>query len=124
MGLPNHYKNKHGRNTILDGTEALIPIEIGEPSTRFTHTKEASNEEELRTNLDLTEERREASLIQMTSQKQRIERYFNRKANLRYFKIGDFVLKKNVFRSTQTANAGKLSPNWECPYRDKGIAGK
>ncbi|XP_075099035.1 uncharacterized protein LOC142175924 [Nicotiana tabacum] len=103
--------------------EALIPVEIGKPSTRYTHATEEANKEELRVNLDLLEETREATLIQMAAQKQMIERYYNRKANLRYFKIGDFVLKK-VFWSTKVANAGKLSPNWEGPYRVRGIAGK
>ncbi|XP_033514634.1 uncharacterized protein [Nicotiana tomentosiformis] len=98
-------------------------MEIGEPSTRYTHATEAANEEELRVNLDLLEERREAALIRMASQKQMIERYYNRKANLRYFNIGDFVLKK-VFRSTKAANAGKVSLNWEGPYRVRGIARK
>nr|XP_009600939.1 uncharacterized protein LOC104096289 [Nicotiana tomentosiformis] len=61
--------------SLIYGTEALIPVEIGEPSTRFEHTNEVSNEEELRTNLDLTEVRREVALIRMAVQKQRIERY-------------------------------------------------
>nr|XP_033516869.1 uncharacterized protein LOC117281138 [Nicotiana tomentosiformis] len=103
--------------------EALIPVDISEPSTRYTHTTEATNEEELRVNLDLIEERGEAALIQMAAQKQMIERYYSRKANLRYFKNGDFVLKK-IFWSTKAAIAGKLSPNWEGPYRVRGIAGK
>nr|XP_033516401.1 uncharacterized protein LOC117280765 [Nicotiana tomentosiformis] len=103
--------------------EALIPIEIGEPSTRYTHATEEDNKEEMRVNLDLLEKRREAALIRMAAQKQMIERYYDKKANLRYFKIGDFVLKK-VFRSTKVANTGKLSPNWEGPYRVRGIAGK
>ncbi|XP_070042991.1 uncharacterized protein [Nicotiana tomentosiformis] len=109
--------------SVVYGTEALIPVEIGEPSMRYTHTSEETNEEELRVNLDLTEERREATLIRMTAQKQMIEQYYNKKANLSYFKIGDFVLRK-VFRSTKTANAGKLGPNWEDPYRVRGISGK
>ncbi|XP_033517180.2 uncharacterized protein [Nicotiana tomentosiformis] len=105
------------------GTEALIQMEIAKPSTRYIHTSKATNDEELRVNLDLTEERRESTLIRMASQKHMIERHYNRKANLRYFKIGGFVLKK-VFWSTKEANAGKLSPNWEGPYRVRGIAGK
>ncbi|XP_070056171.1 uncharacterized protein [Nicotiana tomentosiformis] len=109
--------------SLVYDTETLIPVEKGEPSTRFEHTNEALNEEKLRTNLVLTEERREETLIRMVSQKQRNERDYNRRVNLRQFKIGDFVLKK-VFRSTQVANAGKLSPNWEGPYRFKGITGK
>ncbi|XP_070056910.1 uncharacterized protein [Nicotiana tomentosiformis] len=95
-------KTSMGRTpfSLVYGTEALIPVEIGEPSMKHTHTSEATNEEELRINLDLTEERREATLIRMAAQKQMIERYYNRKANLRYLKIWDFVLKK-VFSSTQ-----------------------
>ncbi|XP_070049911.1 uncharacterized protein [Nicotiana tomentosiformis] len=102
---------------------ALIPVDIGEPSTMYTQATEESNEEEMRMNLDLLEERREATLIRMAAQKQMIERYYNRKANLQYFKIEDFVL-KNVFQSTKSANVGKLIPNWEGPYRIRGIAGK
>ncbi|XP_075075622.1 uncharacterized protein LOC142162776 [Nicotiana tabacum] len=104
------------------GVEALIPVEISELSTRYTQATEESNEEEMRINLDLLEERREATLIRMTAQKQIIERYYNQKAHLRYFKIGDFILKK-VFQLKKVANAGNLSPNWEGPYRIRGIAG-
>ncbi|XP_075083302.1 uncharacterized protein LOC142167047 [Nicotiana tabacum] len=109
--------------SFVYGSEALIPVEIGEPSTRFTLATKESNDEELRTNLDLLEQRREAALIQMETQKQIIERYYNRKAHIRYFKIGDFVLKK-VFQSMKTTGAGKLNPNWEGPYKVRGIAGK
>ncbi|XP_075079067.1 uncharacterized protein LOC142164667 [Nicotiana tabacum] len=108
---------------LVYGAEALIPVEVGEPSTRYTQATEESNEEEMRINLDLLEEMREAALIRMAAQKQIIERYYNRKAHLRYFKIGDFILKK-VFQSTKAANAGKLSPSWEEPYRIRSIIGK
>ncbi|XP_075099125.1 uncharacterized protein LOC142176000 [Nicotiana tabacum] len=105
--------------SLVYGVEALIPVEIGEPSTRYTQATEESNEEEMRVNLDLLEERRETALIRLVVQKQVIERYYNRKARLKYFKIGDYVLKK-VFQSTRAANAGKLSPNWEGPYKIHG----
>nr|XP_009766882.1 PREDICTED: uncharacterized protein LOC104218159 [Nicotiana sylvestris] len=87
----NNGKNQHGRNPIslVYGTEALIPVEIGEPRMRYKHINEAINEEELQVNLDLKEERRKAALIHMAAQKSMIERYYNRKANMRYFKIGD-----------------------------------
>ncbi|XP_075091753.1 uncharacterized protein LOC142171928 [Nicotiana tabacum] len=76
------------------GSEALIPVEIGEPSTRFTLATEESNDEELRTNLDLLKQRREATLIRMAAQKQIIERYYNIKAHLKYFKMGTSFLKR------------------------------
>nr|XP_009775740.1 PREDICTED: uncharacterized protein LOC104225598 [Nicotiana sylvestris] len=78
--------------SLVYAAETLILVEIGEPSTRYTQATDESNEEEMRINLDLLKERREAA------QKQIIERYYNRKAHLRYFKIGDFVLKKNSNR--------------------------
>ncbi|XP_070018122.1 uncharacterized protein [Nicotiana sylvestris] len=68
--------------SLVYGAEALIPVEIGEPSTRYTQATEESNEEEMRVNIDLLEERREAALIRMATQKQVIERYYNRKARL------------------------------------------
>ncbi|XP_070021785.1 uncharacterized protein [Nicotiana sylvestris] len=95
--------------SLVYGAEALIPVEIREPSTRLTQASEESNGEEMRINLYLLEGKREAALIRMAAQKQIIERYYNQKARLRFFKIGDFVLKK-VFQSTKAANAGKLSP--------------
>ncbi|XP_075078694.1 uncharacterized protein LOC142164597 [Nicotiana tabacum] len=94
--------------SLVYGAEALIPVEIRDPSTRFTQASKEYNDKEMRINLDLLEGKREAILIRMTAQKQVMERYYNQKARLRYFKIGDFVL-KNVFQSTKAANAGKLS---------------
>ncbi|XP_070045918.1 uncharacterized protein [Nicotiana tomentosiformis] len=61
--------------SFVYGAEALIPVEIGEPSTRFTQATDESNGEKMRTNLDLLEEKREATLIRMVAQKQIIERY-------------------------------------------------
>ncbi|XP_070020386.1 uncharacterized protein [Nicotiana sylvestris] len=63
--------------SLVYGAEALIPVEIGEPSTRFMHATEESNSEEMRVNLDLLEGRREAALIKMAAQKHVIERYYN-----------------------------------------------
>ncbi|XP_075074411.1 uncharacterized protein LOC142162012 [Nicotiana tabacum] len=59
--------------SLVYGTEALIPVEIGEPSTRFIQATQESNDEEMRVNLDLLEARRETALIRMTAQKQVIE---------------------------------------------------
>ncbi|XP_075076627.1 uncharacterized protein LOC142163257 [Nicotiana tabacum] len=108
--------------SLVYGIKDLIPVKIRDPSTRYTQATEESNEEEMRVSLDLLEERREKALIRMAAQKQIIERYYTRKAHLRYFNIRDYVLKK-VFQSTRVANAGKLSQNWEGPYKVRGIAG-
>ncbi|XP_070016042.1 uncharacterized protein [Nicotiana sylvestris] len=63
--------------SLVYGAEALIPAEIGEPSTQFMQATKESNSEEMRVNFDLLEGRREAALIRMAAQKQVIERYYN-----------------------------------------------
>nr|XP_009765844.1 PREDICTED: uncharacterized protein LOC104217329 [Nicotiana sylvestris] len=55
--------------SLVYGAEALISVEIGKPSTRYVQGTEESNEEEMRKNLDLLEERRETTLIRMAAQK-------------------------------------------------------
>ncbi|XP_070006692.1 uncharacterized protein [Nicotiana sylvestris] len=55
--------------SLVYGTEALIPVEIGESSTRFTHATQEFNDKEMRVNLDLLKARRETALIRMTAQK-------------------------------------------------------
>ncbi|XP_075102746.1 uncharacterized protein LOC142177552 [Nicotiana tabacum] len=47
--------------SLVYGTEALIPVQIGEPSTWFEQAMEESNSEEMQVNLDLLEGRREAA---------------------------------------------------------------
>ncbi|XP_070019860.1 uncharacterized protein [Nicotiana sylvestris] len=54
---------------LVYGAEALIPIEIGKPSTTYTQAFEESNEEEMRISLDLLEGKRDAALIRMAAQK-------------------------------------------------------
>lgn len=53
--------------SLVYGAEALILVEIGEPSTRYTQASEESNEDEMRINLDLLEGKREDALIRMTA---------------------------------------------------------
>nr|XP_009785416.1 PREDICTED: uncharacterized protein LOC104233682 [Nicotiana sylvestris] len=79
---------------LVYGAEALIPVEVGEPISRFWHASEESNHEAMAMALELLDERREASLVRMAAQKQKIERYYNMRTNLRYFEIGDLVLRK------------------------------
>jgi len=43
----------------------------------------------------------------MAAQRQKIERYYNKRTNLRYFGIGDLVLRK-VTLNTRNPNEGKL----------------
>nr|XP_016468164.1 PREDICTED: uncharacterized protein LOC107790720 [Nicotiana tabacum] len=109
--------------SLVYEAEALIPVEVGKPSLRFQYATEESNGKAMVTSLELLDERGEAYLVWLAAQKQRIERYYYRRAILRYFKIGDLVLRK-VTLHTRNLNEGKLGSNWEGLYRVIGITGK
>nr|XP_033512513.1 uncharacterized protein LOC117277207 [Nicotiana tomentosiformis] len=101
-------------SSLVYGAEALIPVEVGEPALRFSRTNEEANNEALLVRLDLPDEHRNLMYVRMVAQKQRMERYYNRRTNLCYLKVGDLVL-RNVTQSTRKVNARKLGPTWEGP---------
>nr|XP_009616293.1 uncharacterized protein LOC104108861 [Nicotiana tomentosiformis]XP_016513227.1 PREDICTED: uncharacterized protein LOC107830239 [Nicotiana tabacum] len=109
--------------SLVYGAEYLIPVEVGEPTLRYSHTNEESNSEAMLINLELLEGRRDLAHVRMTAQKQRMERYYNQRTNLRYFKVGDLVLRK-VTQNTRELNADKLAFTWEGPYPISAITGK
>ncbi|KAK3018181.1 hypothetical protein RJ639_002799 [Escallonia herrerae] len=74
------------------------------------------NEENLRGNLDLLDDVRAQALDRMISTKQRVARFYNRRVRIRIFRVGDLVLRK-LEVSDPKAAVGKLSPNWEGPYK-------
>ncbi|XP_059310963.1 uncharacterized protein LOC132062406 [Lycium ferocissimum] len=80
--------------SLVYGAEALIPVEIGEPFPRYTHATEEENNEAMLVNLDLLEEHREMALIKIVAQKQRMGKYYNRQTKLRYFQVGELVLRR------------------------------
>ncbi|GJW07749.1 reverse transcriptase domain-containing protein, partial [Tanacetum coccineum] len=69
------------------GTEAVIPAEIGMPTYRTTTVDVIHNDDELRLNLDLVEERRERAVIREAQAK-----------------------------LSHAVEGGKLGPKWEGPY--------
>ncbi|GJS25823.1 reverse transcriptase domain-containing protein [Tanacetum coccineum] len=94
--------------SLTYGTEAVIPAEIGMPTHRTSNLNEKTNDQELRLNLDLLEERREIAAISEASYKQQVEKYYNKKVRHVQFKVGEFVLRKN--EASRAANTGKLGP--------------
>ncbi|GKC58040.1 reverse transcriptase domain-containing protein [Tanacetum coccineum] len=59
------------------GTEAVIPAEIGMPTYRTVVVEAAHNDEELRLNLDLLEERRERAAIREAKAKSKMTKHYN-----------------------------------------------
>ncbi|GJS75916.1 reverse transcriptase domain-containing protein [Tanacetum coccineum] len=66
------------------------------------------NEEEMRLNLDLSQERRETEAIREAKYKKKVETYYNKRVCPMSFKVGDFVYRKNP--ASRVKNQGKLGP--------------
>ncbi|GJV46274.1 reverse transcriptase domain-containing protein [Tanacetum coccineum] len=63
--------------SLAYGTEAVIPTEIGIPTRRTIQEYDKENEEALRLNLNLLEERREIAIIREARRKKQVEKYYN-----------------------------------------------
>ncbi|GKB29680.1 reverse transcriptase domain-containing protein [Tanacetum coccineum] len=72
-------KSSHGDTpfSLTYGTEAVIHAEIGMPMYRTTAVDAVHNDEELRLNLDLLEERRELAVIREAKAKLQMIKYYN-----------------------------------------------
>nr|XP_033513982.1 uncharacterized protein LOC117278610 [Nicotiana tomentosiformis] len=125
IGLPNNCQIKHRRNSFFPCVwpKALIPVEVGEPTLRYSQANEESNNEAILINLELLEERRDLAHVRMEAQKKRMEWYYNQRTNLRYFKVEDLVLRK-VTQNARELNTGKLVSTWEGLYRVSSITDK
>ncbi|GJW99391.1 hypothetical protein Tco_0183305 [Tanacetum coccineum] len=77
--------------------------------------KEGYNEDEIRLNLDLLQERRETAAIREARYKSKIEQYYNKKVRPASFRRGEFVFRRN--EASRVKDQGKLGPKWEGPYR-------
>ncbi|GJY44709.1 ribonuclease H-like domain-containing protein [Tanacetum coccineum] len=96
-------------------SEAIIPTEIGMPTHRIMMVKDGNgNEEEMRLNLDLLQERREAATIREAIYKMKMEHYYNKRVRPKSFKVGDYVYRRN--KASHVENLGKLGVKWEVPY--------
>ncbi|GJU74296.1 reverse transcriptase domain-containing protein [Tanacetum coccineum] len=72
------------------------------------------NDEELRLNLDLLEEKRERAAICKAKAKMKMTKYYNARVRGVAFRLGDFVYRSND--ASHAAAGGKLGPKWEGPY--------
>ena len=101
--------------TLAFGTEAVAPIEVGLESPRVKFANAERNEETLRLNLDLLEEKREQALKCVKYYQRKTAKYYDQKVMPNSFKPDDLVLKK-LLPARNDPTHGKLGPNWEGPY--------
>ncbi|GJS47793.1 reverse transcriptase domain-containing protein [Tanacetum coccineum] len=95
-------------------TEAIIPVDIGMPMYRTAVVDAVHNDEELRLNLYLLEERRERAAIHEAKAKLKMTKYYNARVRGVTFRPRDFVYHSND--ASHVVDAGKLGPKWEGPY--------
>ncbi|XP_071695399.1 uncharacterized protein [Rutidosis leptorrhynchoides] len=100
--------------------ESVLPTEIAIPTERTLSFIQDWNARDLRTNLDLLEERREMAAAHEAINKQRIARYYDKRVRLITYAVGDLVWRDN--QESRIEDTGKLGPNWEGPYRVIGIS--
>ncbi|GKD25480.1 reverse transcriptase domain-containing protein [Tanacetum coccineum] len=86
-------KSSHGDTpfSLTYGTESVIPAEIRMPTYHTVVVDAVHNDEELRLNLDLLEERRERATIREAKAKLKMTKYYNAKVRGITFRPGDFV---------------------------------
>nr|GEZ25124.1 reverse transcriptase domain-containing protein [Tanacetum cinerariifolium] len=92
----------------------VIPAEIGMPTYRTTMVDVVNNDEELRLNLDLLEERWELAAMSEAKSKSKMMKYYNSRVYGVAFKPGDFVYRSND--ASHAVADGKLGLKWEGPY--------
>ena len=97
------------------GTEAVAPVEIGLKSPRIELASVEHNEEALRLNLDLLDDKSEQVLKRTEDYQRKTARYYDQKVKPRSYKPSDLVLKK-LLPARKNPTHGKLGPNWEGPY--------
>uniref|UniRef100_A0A2N9FX44 Integrase catalytic domain-containing protein n=1 Tax=Fagus sylvatica TaxID=28930 RepID=A0A2N9FX44_FAGSY len=76
------------------GVEAVIPLEVGLPTTRTTEFDVEENESSLRMDLNLVEERRDMATIRLASYQHQMKRGYDKNIRPRSFQVGDLVLRK------------------------------
>nr|GEU57043.1 reverse transcriptase domain-containing protein [Tanacetum cinerariifolium] len=93
-------------NGLVERANRIIPTEIGMPTYRTAAVDMVSNDEELRLNLDLLEERRERAAICEAKAKLKMMKYYNAWVRSVAFKPCDFVYRNND--ASHAVAGGKL----------------
>ena len=97
-------------------------METGFPTLRTSLFAPNSNNNLLEKSLDLTKERRENVMVQLTHYQQKLKQRYDSSVKLRPSALGDLVLRK-VVGTTRNPTWGKLRPNWEGSYRITLVTG-
>ncbi|VFQ79290.1 unnamed protein product [Cuscuta campestris] len=105
--------------SLTYGFEARAPAETSLLSYRVETFDAQENEENLRAELHLIDERRERAYIRAENNRRQVKSYHDQRVRPRQFRVGDWVLKKReVSRPT---DGGKFAKSFEGPYIIKEV---
>ena len=76
------------------GAETVIPLENGFPTMKTSTFTSDGNDELLKKNLDLVEERRENAMVQLAYYQHKFKQGYDMNVKLRPLASGDLVLRK------------------------------
>ncbi|GJU92048.1 reverse transcriptase domain-containing protein [Tanacetum coccineum] len=91
---------ERANKSLMHGLKARLGRE------RVGWWNEAHNEEEMRLNLDLIQERKETAAIREAKYKKKVEQYYKKWVRPVSFRVGDFVYQRN--EASRIENQGKL----------------
>lgn len=103
-------------NRLGRGIDAMLPVELGEPSLQRRIEDIQLNDQELRVELDTLDERRDRAALRAEACRRMVERRYNTRIRPRDFQEGDLVWRKTG-EARQTLHHGKLAAKWECPFK-------
>ncbi|XP_014500153.1 uncharacterized protein LOC106761149 [Vigna radiata var. radiata] len=98
------------------GTDAMLPVELGEPSLRRNMEDLQLNDQELRVELDTIDERRDRAVLRAEACRRMVERKYNTKVRPRRFQEGDLVWRKTG-EARRVATHDKFAVKWEVPFK-------
>ena len=104
------------------GAEPVIPLDTGFPTLTTSSFSPSDNNEHIKKNLDLIEEKRENVMVQLAYYQQKLKQGYDSNVKLCPLTSGDLVLRRVVGTAKNQAWE-KLKPNWERPYRITSGAG-
>ncbi|XP_071687741.1 uncharacterized protein [Rutidosis leptorrhynchoides] len=99
--------------SLVYGLEAVLPVAIAIPTEKMMSFNQNQNSRDMRTNLELLQERREMTAAREAINKQRIARYYDKRVRLITYTVGDLVWRDN--QASRIEDTRKLGPNWEAP---------
>nr|GEY16034.1 reverse transcriptase domain-containing protein [Tanacetum cinerariifolium] len=100
--------------TLPSDKKEARKLQIGMTTYRTTAVDVVYNDEELRLNLDLLEERCECAVIREAKAKLKMTKYYNARVRGVTFRPGDFVYRSS--NASHAVDGRKFGSKWEGPY--------